>query len=609
MFPVTTVEIAFNAGFRTPEGDRVWTDVTDWVEIATDNGISITRGRADEIAQPEPGVLTLFLDNSDARFTTRNTLSPYYPNVKRGRPIRVVTEWAGVEYIRFTGYVTEWPVTWPDGTDERSLVPIVAVSRMARLGRGNELRSIIEETYLASGPVAYYPLAEAEGSLFAYNQPVEQQPALPVVSKPFSGSPMIFAANTGPGTDNLPAPDFNGGSSLETLELVSGSYSTGAIECFMLQNGVDTGGENIVYVKPTGVGESLQFRMNGSGTLVLGYDGGTVIPPTVVDDGLVHHVVGQYTGTDAELWIDGVLVDSSPWVPAGTWTWDQLYIGESFDGMIAHVAVYDRALTATEIAAHAAAGSDGFEGDTAGARIVRYGLLGGIPEDEIDADTGLSTIAEIDPTGSTVLDMMRRVEATENGLLFDGRDGHLVFHGRARRYTEASAFTLDVEDGGVQASLEAQDDDQFQLNDVTVANGAGTVTARSIAAESVDEYGLYRTSLETHPADTAEVADRALWETSRYADPEPRFPMVDVDLLAIISAELLEADIGTKFTLTGLPDQAPWAETDVIIEGTVESIGSAAYSLGFNVSPASVSEVWVVEDPDFGFFDEYPIAF
>lgn len=79
------VEIAFGTAplATTP----VWTDVTRYVH--TDAEITIDRGRSDELNTIQPGTCTLTLDNTDARFTPTNPASPYYPNIKKGRRLRV----------------------------------------------------------------------------------------------------------------------------------------------------------------------------------------------------------------------------------------------------------------------------------------------------------------------------------------------------------------------------------------------------------------------------------------------------------------------------------------------------------------------------------------
>lgn len=81
------VDIAFNAGYGTAASSRTWTDVTDYVLTA--NGINIGHGRQNELSQAGANTCSLTLDNRDGRFSPGLATSPYYPNVKIGRPIRV----------------------------------------------------------------------------------------------------------------------------------------------------------------------------------------------------------------------------------------------------------------------------------------------------------------------------------------------------------------------------------------------------------------------------------------------------------------------------------------------------------------------------------------
>lgn len=87
--PDVTVEVAFNSGVRDTPAGRVWTDVSDYVEL--DQEIGITGGRPDEKSAAEPNTMSLVVDNSDGRFSPGYSSGAYYPNVKIGRPIRVKT--------------------------------------------------------------------------------------------------------------------------------------------------------------------------------------------------------------------------------------------------------------------------------------------------------------------------------------------------------------------------------------------------------------------------------------------------------------------------------------------------------------------------------------
>ena len=178
------------------------------------------------------------MDNRDGRFTPENAAGAYYPNVKKGRPIRVRTKWplAGSYTEQFVGYVDEWPVAWPDGSTLVSTVSITATSRMARLGRGLELRSIVEEEILDDGPVLYFPLGEPSGPpRQATLRPTDRDSDRTQVG---TGGTLRSVQGTGPGTDDLIAPQCSAGrrqqrpvSSHRTLASAT-TGDTGSIEAW-----------------------------------------------------------------------------------------------------------------------------------------------------------------------------------------------------------------------------------------------------------------------------------------------------------------------------------------------------------------------------------------
>lgn len=91
--PRLVVECAFTSSPFVPLTDEqlAWTDISDRVEL--DRGMSISRRRANELDEPTSGTLSLWLNNDDGAFTRLNTSSPYYPNVKSSRLIRVRALW------------------------------------------------------------------------------------------------------------------------------------------------------------------------------------------------------------------------------------------------------------------------------------------------------------------------------------------------------------------------------------------------------------------------------------------------------------------------------------------------------------------------------------
>ncbi|MFI8254075.1 carbohydrate binding domain-containing protein [Streptomyces filamentosus] len=106
---MTTTRVTVQAGFgyAATDPDIVWTDLTGRVQLSATEGISITRGAADELADIQTGTMTLRLDNEDGALTPGSAASPYYPNVRRNCPIRVLsTVLEGINYLTNPGFTS-----------------------------------------------------------------------------------------------------------------------------------------------------------------------------------------------------------------------------------------------------------------------------------------------------------------------------------------------------------------------------------------------------------------------------------------------------------------------------------------------------------------------
>jgi len=105
---VPKVELAFGADVSDPAG-WVWTDVSDrlFAQSAT-----IKRGRADESSRVQPTDVGFELDNPDGHLTPDNAMSPWWPNVARNTPCRVLVR-AGKPYLALPGSTGAY-VSTPD---------------------------------------------------------------------------------------------------------------------------------------------------------------------------------------------------------------------------------------------------------------------------------------------------------------------------------------------------------------------------------------------------------------------------------------------------------------------------------------------------------------
>lgn len=537
---------------------------------------------------------------------------------------------------QFLGYVDEWPVSWPGGSDAMSLVTVSATSRQARLGRSLPLRSVVEEEYLDDAPVLYWPLGEPTGATEAGNIAAGRAERL-VATQLGSGGTLTFGAGTGPGTDDLTAPVFTPVDASNGLWLKTTAsqplWTLGdkhvEVECFF---STTESGRSMPLVRLgdglTGSADTILLYVDQAtgkviGAIGTGAGGGAVVSAqsaSSVRDGNVHHAMLRVSmsGTNASITLitDGATATGGPtgwpltsggaaYIP--NFTYIDVGGGHTasgyglFSGGISHVAIHSQPTTNTADArfvAHRDAGSTGFSGEASGARIARYARYAGIPTAEISTETGLSTsIAHRDTTGQQAIAMMQDVARTEDGVVFDGKDGTLTFHARSHRYGAVSAFTLDCSAGDVQAGLSPVLDDQGVLNDVTASREGGT-TARSVSQASIDEIGLYRDSLDLMTTSDAEVQNRADWEVNRRATPRVKMTSITADLRTTSDAQaalLLAADIGTRFTVSNLPSQAPAASMDFFIEGIPMEISDNSFLVTFNTSAAVLSAVWILD--------------
>lgn len=602
--PDVTVELAFGAGYSTPAASRTWTDVSDYVEA--DQGINIGFGRGDELSTADANTLSLTLDNTDGRFTAGLATGTYYPDVKIGVPIRVTaTPVGGAPSVRFVGYVEEWPVEW-DGAEDYAKTTITATSRMARMGLSSQLRLLVREYALRNAPYLYYPLDESADATVVTDVSGNAHNA--------TVSPLGTTRTVGAGltVDDPSAPVFAAGGTV--IEHSAGSAITTdqlTISCFIKTTSVSTQSIASVYERPlpaTNVAVAVTIGTNFSGeltSLLTLHNGGTTLTDglastSLVNDGEVHHVmVSLDIGGSARLFVDGVQEDTSSVGGGLTFAPTAVVIGAgandlyvaptaTFVGALSNLAVFTTALVSADAADIAETGLTGYVGDTTDVRAAHYLDWEGVPTGEQDLEAGTVTMAHIDTSGSTVLDLLRIVEATEDGTLFDAPDGKLTLHSRLHRYGAPAAFTFDVAAGRVESDYQPKLDRSTLVNTATASNLAGTVEAVYSNTDSIESYGVAETSLSTAAESADEPLAQAYWRVNQYAEPRVRVPSLSVDLLPFNQVDqnkILALTIGDRISVTNHPAQAAESTADYFVEGYAETITSDSYTYTFNSSP------------------------
>lgn len=112
-FPQKT-ELAFGADLTADPSTWVWTEMTGDNALPRQT-IAISSGRSDESAEGQPSSIQLELKNKNGWLTPRNPVSQWYPNVRRGTPLRHSVK-AGSPHLTVTGTATSLASTPDDSS-------------------------------------------------------------------------------------------------------------------------------------------------------------------------------------------------------------------------------------------------------------------------------------------------------------------------------------------------------------------------------------------------------------------------------------------------------------------------------------------------------------
>jgi hypothetical protein len=528
---------------------------------------------------------------------------------------------AATVHHRFYGMVTSWPMQWGG---LHSTVALTASDMFKLLARRPQLGPMLVEEVLSEGAVVYYPLSEPEESTSAGDQSGSAFPALTIQQAGVGGT-LTFGQGIGPPSDGLSTPVFTPASSTAgkylytdlqirglTTDGSTGEPATSGTQIFECWFSTSTSGRTILAWSdnaPTSLSMSIRFGLeSGTGKLriverLFGSDTAIVAATPNLADGAVHHMVWIESGS--WVYVDGVLYSVAT---SSSYTGlRQLSVGgfqntELWSGSISHVAAYVATGGIPSVASvveHYTAGTTGHSGESSSTRIARLASYADITE--VTTAGTFSSVASQSELGSTPMAHMRDVEKTEGGKLFcDRSSAALVFQGRTVRYNPVPALSIAYQDLETP-DVEFADDDQKLVNRV-VGSRPGGATQTVESAASIAAYGPYQQDLDILKVTDAEVLDAAHWTVIRYADPLPelrQLPVIANTLSTATYRALLDADISTVFTVTGLPAEAPASTVSVTVEGYTENISEQQHAIDFHTSRSDTDSVWVLDDPTY----------
>lgn len=523
---------------------------------------------------------------------------------------------------RFSGFVDEWPVQWPTGGDNYSSVSVTAVDLMARLGRMPELASVIEETVRRDGPRFYFPLAEEEGATTVAD--ATGSAASLAVKRVGSGGLLTFGSATGPPTDGRSAPQFvprsptSGYYLTGTVDGLGGWYGAISLEVALLTSAtVDQSALSLrdIYGSSVRIGTTAAGKARVTVTDVWSGSTWSATSTATVADGVHHHVavtLGYSAGVATlTLYVDGA-ADGSVSIP-GVWITGTLLdvggtsVGSMFSGTLSHVAGYLSVLSGATLSAHYSAITSGYSGEGVAARQERVLGWAGVPSALYSLDTTDGLVGHADCTGWTPLEYLQRLAMTEGGPLFVDTAGVLRQHSRSRIYGAIPALSV---------AADSVDPDSLTMtlgldglaNSVAVTRHRGP-TQRVSSAASITAYGLEGVDLEVLSLTDADALNAAGWRLSRGSEPVLTTPQVGLDPLTDTThtSAILDLDVGSVLSLTGLPSQAPSSAASLVVQGYSEYIGIGGWSVVLTTTTRPY--VLILDDATYGPLDSYPLAY
>jgi len=193
-----------------------------------------------------------------------------------------------------------------------------------------------------------------------------------------------------------------------------------------------------------------------------------------------------------------------------------------------------------------------------GARVSAVLNMNGVkwPADLRSIDVGQSVLGA-DVFDGNALSYLQTVADSEQGLLFVGKDGDLVFRDRFDATPTSGSVTEFADDGsGIEFQLTSVNyGSELLYNEAIVHSDVGTSTANN--SRSQISYGVSSYELNTLVSTTDQLQNLADYLVQKFGDPEYRFESISVNLNSLSAdekAEMLGLEIGDICLVTMTPN-------------------------------------------------------
>lgn len=178
------------------------------------------------------------------------------------------------------------------------------------------------------------------------------------------------------------------------------------------------------------------------------------------------------------------------------------------------------------------------------------------PADKRNIDAGVSVLGA-DVFEGNALSYLQKISDSEQGLLFVGKDGDLVFLDRLDATPTTDSVTNFADDGsGIPFTLTAVNyGSELLYNQSIVVSNAGTATADNDRSQTA--YGVTSVELDTLVSTQGQLQNLADFLVQKFGDPEYRFETIRVNLDTVGSANkatCLGLEIGDIINITFTPN-------------------------------------------------------
>jgi len=239
----------------------------------------------------------------------------------------------------------------------------------------------------------------------------------------------------------------------------------------------------------------------------------------------------------------------------------------------------------------------GWNGEITTTRIARLGT-----EETVPAYSASISEEKMGVQGlSTLMDLMREVEAADVGILCEERGFlGLRFRDHVSLYNQAPVLTLDYTGaGGLVTPLEPTDDDQQVRNDRTVTRTGGSSARLTLDTGALSTQappngvGRYDDSVTRNLYADSQTLEHTGWLLHTGTWDETRYPVVRMVLAKV--PQLLETasavDIGDRIRISNPPSWLPPDQIDLMVQGYTETLDQFTWNLEFNCTPAGPWDV------------------